>query len=211
MYAKYYLQVRDAAEKIRQGSYEGPIKTSSQQKEEKSGFMSRMEKPPEPRPENTNRMIMEYFEGVRRNVGGPKPMGMPVEGDVKNALEALAAVESRGSGDYSAMGPTIESGMYKGDRAYGRYQVMGKNIPSWTKQALGTSLTPEEFLQNPEAQDAVAAYRMQMYYDKHGSWEDAASVWFTGRPLKKATSDNAADQNIDVGEYVSRFQQNWGG
>ena len=55
--------------------------------------------------------------------------------------QAIANIESRGSGGYSALGPLTK----KGDRAYGRYQVMGDNLPSWTKEALGRQLTPDEF------------------------------------------------------------------
>lgn len=49
------------------------------------------------------------------------------------------------------------------DFAYGRYQVMGDNIPSWTKKYYGVSLTPDEWLQNPRAQDIVARGVMNEY------------------------------------------------
>ena len=152
-------------------------------------------------------MVTGYMGMVQDAHARPQLGKVAVQGEVKTALEALSAVES--SGRYDALGPTIVEGMYKGDKAYGKYQVMGKNIPSWTKEAIGISMTPQEFLANPQAQDAVAAYRMQQYHDKHGSWEDAASVWFTGRPLAKARAQGAADQNINVDEYIARFQANW--
>jgi hypothetical protein len=78
--------------------------------------------------------------------------------------DAIASIESAGSGDYSAMGPQTKSG----DRAYGRYQVMGANIPNWTKDALGQSMTPEQFLASPEAQDKVFDHRFGGYADKYG-------------------------------------------
>lgn len=205
MYARYYMEARDLAEKIRQGQYQ----TREQPTVEPTGFMEKPTKP-QPRPERAPQETMiEYMAMVQDSFSSPSVGKVPVQGEVKTALEALAAVESRGSGDYSALGPVLEKGSYKGDRAYGRYQVMGKNIPSWTKQALGVSMTPEEFLQSPEAQDAVAAYRMQKYYDKHGSWEDAASVWFTGQPLKKASTRGANDGYIGVNDYVRKFRANW--
>ncbi len=116
--------------------------------------------------------------------------------------EAIAAVESRGSGDYGALGPRTK----RGDRAYGRYQVMGANIPSWTKDALGESMTPEQFLRNPEAQDAVFNHQFGLLKSKYGSAQDAASAWFTGRPLSRGAS--AADITGTTGsEYVSRFNK----
>lgn len=94
------------------------------------------------------------------------------------AREAIAAMESRGSGGYSAIGPLTN----KGDRAYGRYQVMGNNIPSWTKEVLGKSLSIKEFLGNNAAQDAVFNSKFMQAANKYGSMSEAASVWFTGQP-----------------------------
>ena len=45
--------------------------------------------------------------------------------------DAIASIES--GGRYNAMGPRTN----KGDRAYGKYQMMGNNIPGWTRMALG--------------------------------------------------------------------------
>lgn len=89
--------------------------------------------------------------------------------------EAIASIESKGSGDYAALGPKTKTG----DRAYGRYQVMGANIPEWTKAALGKAMTPEEFLKNPAAQDKVFDHRFGGYVKKYGP-EKAARAWFGG-------------------------------
>jgi hypothetical protein len=107
---------------------------------------------------------------------------------------AIASIESAGSGGYSALGPNV-----RGDRAYGKYQVMGANIPSWTKEALGYSMTPEEFLASPEAQDAVFDHRFGGYVQKYGP-EGAASMWFSGDPTPDGDSD-----------YVSKFSNALGG
>jgi len=130
-----------------------------------------------------------------------------VDTDMDAALEAFAAVESRGSGGYKALGKVIESGMYKGDRAYGRYQVMGKNIPVWTKKYLGESMTKEDFLNSPEAQDNLIKAFLREKYEKYGTIEDAVSEWFTGDPLKKAQDRNASDGDSTVNEYVSKFRR----
>ena len=125
------------------------------------------------------------------------------------ALGALSDVESRGRGGYEAIGPVVKKGMYKGQRAYGNYQVMEGNIGPWTEKYYGERLTPEEFLKNPEAQDAVAENVILANWEKYGNIEDAVSVWFTGRPYKKAAGLGAADDNIGVPEYLSRWRTNY--
>jgi hypothetical protein len=130
---------------------------------------------------------------------------VPIDADMSKVLDALAGVES--SGNYSALGPVVKSGSYKGQRAYGRYQIMEGNIAPWTKAVLGTAMTKEEFLADTSAQDAVAAARLKAAKDKHGSWEDAVSVWFSGRPITSA--GNATDGYVTVPDYVNKFQQNY--
>lgn len=126
----------------------------------------------------------------------------PVNGDVGKAREALASIES--SGNYSALGPVVASGSYKGQRAVGRYQVMEGNIGPWTEEILGKRYSTQEFLNDKEAQDKVVEARLQQSFDQYGTWEDAASVWFTGRSM--ASNDNDSDGYIDANTYVSRFQ-----
>lgn len=142
-----------------------------------------------------------------RFAGGPvKPLIPPAAAPVTNdplakAREAIASIESRGSGDYGALGnPT------GGDRAYGRYQVMGANIPSWSQQALGRTLTPDQFLADPAAQDAIFNNIFGANMAKYGTPQDAASVWFTGRPL--AQGGTSADVNGMTGNaYVDKFNR----
>ena len=112
-------------------------------------------------------------------------------------LNALGTIES--SNNYGALGPETGKG-----RAYGRYQVMDFNIPTWTKEAMGQSLTPQQFLENKEAQDAVARFKFGQYVEQYGNPYDAASVWFSGRPMAQA--GQAADvTGTNVPEYVGRF------
>lgn len=114
--------------------------------------------------------------------------------------DAIAAIESKGSGDYAATGPVTN----RGDRAFGRYQVMGANIPEWTKAALGKPMSPQEFLASPEAQDKVFDHRFGSYVQKYGNPQDAASAWFTGRPL--AQGANSRDVLGTSGSaYVDKF------
>lgn len=120
---------------------------------------------------------------------------------IDQAKQGVARVES--GGNYGAIGPDVKrkDGV---DRAYGKYQVMGANIPSWTKQALGRSLTPQEFLNDKDAQEAVFEDQFKRNIAKYGSLEDAVSVWFSGRPLAQATKAGARDVNMGVQDYVGK-------
>lgn len=119
------------------------------------------------------------------------------------AKAAIANIES--GGNYKALGPVTE----KGDRAYGKYQVMGANIPSWTKQALGVSMTPAEFLASPEAQEKVFEDQFARNTARYGSAQDAASVWFSGKPLAKA-GQRADILGTTVPSYVNKFNAVYG-
>lgn len=125
----------------------------------------------------------------------------PVAPSLRAYRQAIKDIESNG-GNYKALGPVTE----KGDRAYGAYQVMGSNIPSWTKEVLGRAYTPEEFLNDEAAQDAVFDYQFGKSIQRHGTPQDAASVWFTGRPTSSASAGGSKDiLGTSGNEYVRRF------
>jgi hypothetical protein len=139
-------------------------------------------------------------------MGGAGAPAMPGAGaaaapagfDMDRAKQAIAGIES--GGRYGALGPVTN----RGDRAFGKYQVMGANIPSWTKEALGRSMTPAEFLASPEAQERVFETQFGKSVAKYGNPADAASVWFSGRPLAKA--GNASDVlGTTVPQYAQKF------
>ena len=94
-----------------------------------------------------------------------------------------------------------------GDRAYGKYQIMGNNIPSWTREALGRPMTAQEFLADPQAQEQTAAYQINRNLEKY-SPDDAASIWFSGRPQKKAGNSRDA-YGTTVPQYVNKFNQGY--
>jgi hypothetical protein len=137
---------------------------------------------------------------------GPSGMQGGLTDDLARAREAIAAIESKGSGGYSAVGPRTRSG----DRAYGRYQVMGSNVGPWTQDALGRSLSAREFLGDPAAQDAVFNRQFGRSMAQYRNMNDAASVWFTGRP--RAQGARAKDVLGTTGAgYVGKFQSAMGG
>jgi hypothetical protein len=86
---------------------------------------------------------------------------------------------------------------------------MGANIPSWTKQALGQSMTPAEFLASPEAQERVFEDQFARNTARYGSAQDAASVWFSGKPLAKA-GQRADILGTTVPSYVNKFNAVYG-
>jgi hypothetical protein len=147
--------------------------------------------------------------GARLNTDMP-PIGMGRRGTrlgsilgkvgIEDYAASIRKVESGSyAGNYNAIGPVTRSG----DRAYGAYQVMGNNIPSWTQQALGSRMTPQSFLGNKSAQDAVFQKMFGQSLSKYGNPQDAASVWFSGRPMSKA--GNASDTFNTVPQYVKKF------
>ena len=137
---------------------------------------------------------------------GPQTTGQ-VDAAVAPFASAIAGIETPGESDpYRAKGPVVQSG----DRAYGKYQVMGTNVGPWTKELLGREMTPEEFLNDPQAQEKVFAGKFGQYLEKTGNPQDAASMWFTGRPAAQGANRQARDADgnplgITGQQYVEKF------
>jgi hypothetical protein len=127
------------------------------------------------------------------------PQPAAADGDMLTRLKAGIAQKESG-GNYSALGPVTKSG----DRAYGKYQVMGANVGPWTQAALGKSMTPQEFAANPQAQESVANYQLGNYLKQYGP-QGAAAMWFSGSPN---TTSSAKDV---LGTSVSKYVQDTAG
>ncbi|HET9337375.1 MAG TPA: hypothetical protein VFQ55_00110, partial [Casimicrobiaceae bacterium] len=111
----------------------------------------------------------------------------------------LANIES--GGRYDAQGPVTS----KGDRAYGKYQVMGANIPSWTREATGVEATPDAFLADPDLQERTVRHRLGKYYDEYGNARDVASLWHSGVPYDRAVAEGRKDQlGTSTADYANR-------
>ncbi len=125
----------------------------------------------------------------------------PVPG-MADYKRAVSGIETGGQKDpYAVVGPKTRTG----DQAYGKYQVMGRNIPTWTTTILGRQMTPQEFLADPDAQERVFEAKFGEYVNRFGNPEDAASAWFSGRP--RARAGNAADVlGTTVPSYVEKFR-----
>ncbi|MDO1582433.1 phage tail length tape measure family protein [Rhizobium oryzicola] len=118
-----------------------------------------------------------------------------VSGSIEQYAAAIRQIES--SGNYGALGPVTRNG----DRAYGAYQVMGNNIASWTQELLGYSVSTKEFLSNRSLQDQVFYQQFGKSLDKFGNFSDAASVWFSGRPL---AGNTRSDGYNTTQQYVNK-------
>jgi len=166
---------------------------------------------------------------TRQLLGGaaPAPAGRVSEAPAEAAVETATADRQPLTPDQASQQPSMpieewmqrvarnESGMRKdaytlvgersrrGDYPYGKYQVMGENIPNWTQAYLGKKMTPDEFLANPDAQDQVARARGGEYLTKYGP-DGAARAWFAGE--KGMNDPNRKDTlGTHVAEYSRRF------
>lgn len=114
-----------------------------------------------------------------------------------------AIVEQESGGNYKAIGQPTRYGT-----AYGKYQVLDANIPSWTKAYYGKSLTPEQFRNNPAAQDAVARGKLKSYWNKYGA-RGAAAAWYGGPGSVNLHNSTAAQQGgPSIKAYVDNVMKN---
>lgn len=146
--------------------------------------------------------------GVDPGYSAPPSEGAAVADDAMLALgktpmrpyrDAIAGIESAGSGDYGAIGPTHPTM----GRAMGRYQIMESNIGPWSLAALGREVTPDEFMANPQIQDAIFDHRFGGYLDQFGQ-EGAAQAWFAG-PGGVGKTGRKDVLGTTVGDYGQMF------
>ena len=137
---------------------------------------------------------------------GEAPQESPTGTDptVDAAKVAIAGNETGGGpGGYQVVGKTITHPDGTQDRAVGRYQVMESNIPAWTEKYYGKQLTPEEFRQDPEAQERVFEGAFGDLLKKYkGNIRDAMSAWHSGVDLATAIREGRHDINESTQDYV---------
>lgn len=109
---------------------------------------------------------------------------------------AISSIES--GGRYDALGP-----MTGGDRAYGKYQVMGANIGPWSKETFGKSVSPSEFLASPKIQDAIFDKKIGEYTSRFGD-RGAAQAWFGG-PGSVGKNARTDVLGTSVGDYGDKY------
>lgn len=119
------------------------------------------------------------------------------EGSGPDYRSAIASIES--GGKYDAVGPTHA----KMGRALGKYQIMESNVGPWSKEALGREVSADEFLANPQIQDAVFDHKFKGYVNAYGP-EGAAQAWLGG-PGGVGKTGRKDSLGTSIGEYGQRF------
>ena len=134
-------------------------------------------------------------------------------------LEALKMQES--SGNYQAQHkPEVITDIVTGKKirvqAVGAYGILDIN---WTGTETQKSWAEQAGYKNadwhdPVAQDAVAKYKVQEYFNKYGSWDAVSVAWFSGegnanKLVKNGTIDySASDANGQTIEnYVDQMNK----
>lgn len=149
----------------------------------------------------TNSPILNALQSMQGEAQQPQIAG----GTSPDAYSrALGQIESAGSGDYAAIGPTHP----RLGRMLGKHQIAEANLGQWSQEALGRQLTPDEFLANPDAQEAVFKHKFGQYVEKYGP-EGAARAWLGGEG--NVNNPGVSDSlGTSVGEYGQKFMQNLG-
>lgn len=124
------------------------------------------------------------------------------EPSINNTLTALrrAIIGKESAGNFKAVNP------HSGALGYG--QVMPDNVASWTKQALGKSLTANQFLNDAQAQIKTIDYKLNQYlqrelrkgFDIDTAVRRVASTWYSGQPN---LYNNTRRQTYGPGSYPS--------
>lgn len=118
--------------------------------------------------------------------------------DIERAKRAISCIESS-CGNYGAVGPVTRNG----DMAFGKYQVMARNIPSWTMQSCGRAYTAYEFRADADCQERVFETIFGGYVSSCGSYDGAALKWFSGTCYLR----NANDGWLSTSGYLNKFRQ----
>lgn len=63
--------------------------------------------------------------------------------------------------------------------AVGKYQVLKSNVPGWSKQVLGYSISWQKFRDSPDLQEKIVRGILKGYWDKWGP-RGAAAAWYAG-------------------------------
>ncbi len=104
-------------------------------------------------------------------------------------LEALKMQES--SGNYQVLHtPSVIEDAYTGKpvrvQGLGAYGILDINWKKWAKEA---GLQGADW-HDPKAQDTVAKFKVQQYFDRFNSWDAVSVAWFAGPNKAKQLVDN---------------------
>jgi hypothetical protein len=140
---------------------------------------------------------------ISRNINVNVPANPQFSGGVGNTpggnssfARFMSAISGRESGgNYNARN--------RDTGAMGKYQIMPGNIQGshkgWDYEALGYDVSPQQFMSNPQLQEAIAKYKLQQYYNKYGP-RGAAIAWYAG---PGAVNYSSGALNRGQGKYSS--------
>ena len=94
----------------------------------------------------------------------------------------MGSMRTQESGDDPFVTPN------KRTQAGGLYQIMPNNIGPWSKEALGRTVTREQYLNDPELQEKIARFKLKQYWDEEieAGYDDietarrVAARWYSG-------------------------------
>lgn len=149
-------------------------------------------------------LMGKYDINVVQNVPGVGQSQNPKDDTIGKTMQAIAGIESSEAKDPYK----LQSKATRGDRAYGKYQIMGNNIGWMSKEALGRKVSKEEYMNNPEIQEQIARYQINKLIKKYGP-EGAARAWFAGEGgMNKMNRKDA--YGTSVKGYSNRFKGLYG-
>lgn len=123
-----------------------------------------------------------------------------IPGDMGKYAIGIKGIEG---GNYAAQTTTLNKNG-QSQTAYGAYQVIGANVGPWTEKYYGRRLTPQEFVGNKAAQDAVFQGEFGRLVAAHGP-EGAARAWYAGESGMNNLQATDAFHKLTVGAYGDRF------
>lgn len=94
--------------------------------------------------------------------------------------------------------------------ALGKYQILPSNIGPWSRQYLGYTVTPSQFLNNPELQERLARAVLASYFNQYGA-RGAAAAWYSGSPKNANNYTRFRSNEPSIGEYVDQVLARAGG
>lgn len=136
--------------------------------------------------------------GGRKRGGGGKgggPVGKYGKGRLGQFLHAISDQES--GGNYGARGVQTKYG-----QALGKYQILDANIPAWSREVLGRSISPQRFLHSPRLQEKIARGKLTQYYRQYGA-QGAAKAWYAGPGNAYTNSSRSQYGGPSINDYAS--------
>ena len=128
-------------------------------------------------------------------------------------LKALLMRESTNNYEAKHKASTIEdyaTGKPIRVQALGGYGILDINFEKWARQAgLKDFSMKDEDWKDPVAQDTIAKYKVQEYFNKYGSWDAVSVAWFSGEGnanelVKNGTIDYSQEDSngVNIKDYV---------